>query len=137
MQMKSLEIKGTKKTPGVEFIPDKGIMNITGNSIPEDPTSFYQPIDDLLEEYVQNAHDTTVVNIKLYYFNTGTSKWLLYLFLKFKEINDNGKHVDINWYYEDEDEDCKEAGESYKSILKLPFHLVKYQPEEFVKINQQ
>jgi len=32
--------------------------------------------------------------------------------------------VEVNWYYEEDDEDMLEAGEDYESIIRVPFKMM-------------
>ena len=33
-------------------------------------------------------------------------------------------NIQINWFYEEDDEDMLEAGEDYESIIKVPFKMM-------------
>ncbi len=35
-----------------------------------------------------------------------------------------GAKVEVNWYYEEDDEDMFEAGEDYQSIINIPFKMI-------------
>ncbi|MDP4226386.1 MAG: DUF1987 domain-containing protein [Bacteroidota bacterium] len=125
--MESLFVEGTQKTPTVNFDASKGIIEIKGRSIPENSIEFYKPLVDWLENYAQNAQGSTVVNIQLEYFNTSSSKCILDVFKKLEAIYKNNHPVNINWYYEEDDEDMLEAGEDYESIIHVPFNMVEIQ----------
>ncbi|HSA04828.1 MAG TPA: DUF1987 domain-containing protein, partial [Tenuifilaceae bacterium] len=66
----------------------------------------------------------TVVNIRLEYFNTASSKCILDVFKKLEVLKKNSNDIVINWYYEEDDEDMLEAGEDYESIIKVPFKMI-------------
>lgn len=122
--MKSISIPGTPKTPSVEFDADTGKIEIKGRSIPENSIEFYKPLVDWLDEYATVAKDVTEVNIQLEYFNTSSSKCILDVFKKLENVNKSANKVEINWYYEEDDEDMLEAGEDYQSIIKIPFNMI-------------
>lgn len=122
--MKPIEIKGTPKTPSVTFNAEKGAMDIKGRSIPENSVEFYKPLVDWLEEYKAQPLPKTKVNIQLEYFNTSSSKCILDVFKKLETINKGDNDVEINWYYEEDDEDMLEAGEDYESIIQVPFNMI-------------
>lgn len=129
--MGNLLIQATKRTPLVRVDMATGMMEMKGNSIPEDPSEFFQKVEKAIDEYVKDPADKTIANIRLGIFNTSTSKWLLYLFMRLREFAQNsGKDVEINWFYEKDDEDALEAGESYQAVLKLPFHLIQVEGED-------
>jgi SiaC family regulatory phosphoprotein len=109
--MEPIIIDGTPKTPTIRFDSREGIFEIKGRSIPENSVEFYKPLNEWLDGYMQGPLDKTVVNIRLEYFNTSSSKCILDVF-------------EINWFYEEDDEDMLEAGEDYDSIIKVPFKMV-------------
>lgn len=122
--MESLIIDGTTKTPDVNFNAEKGILEVKGRSIPENSIEFYKPLVDWLEEYAQGPLAKTQVNVHLEYFNTSSSKCILDVFKKLETIHKNKYDVQINWYYEEDDEDMLEAGEDYESIIRVPFKMI-------------
>jgi hypothetical protein len=122
--METIIREGTPKTPYVRFDGDKGIIEIKGRSIPENSIEFYKPLIDWLEEYGNAALDETMVNIQLEYFNTSSSKCILDIFKKLEFIFKKGQRVEVNWYYEEDDEDMFEAGEDYQSIINIPFKMI-------------
>lgn len=125
--MKKISIEPTSTTPKI-FL-DKGILEIHGRSIMEDSDNFYKPIIEWLNNYKAAPSPSTVINIGLEYFNTASSKSFLNIFKKLEELRTISK-VNINWYYTVNDEDMYEAGEDYKSIINLPFKLIKLDNEE-------
>ena len=124
--MEPISIKGTPKTPEVNFDAETGLVEIKGRSIPENSIEFYKPLVDWLDSYKEIPTQDTKVNIQLEYFNTSSSKCILDVFKKLEEIFTKNEEtgVVINWYYEEDDEDMYEAGEDYQSILKIPFSMI-------------
>jgi hypothetical protein len=122
--MEPISIEGTAKTPTVKFNSEEGIIEIKGRSIPENSVEFYKPLVDWLEEYKKGPLPKTMVNIQLEYFNTSSSKCILDVFKKLEAIHKGKNEVEINWYYEEDDEDMLEAGEDYESIIRVPFKMI-------------
>ncbi len=122
--MEPIIIEGTPKTPTVKFDSAQGIFEIKGRSIPENSVEFYKPLVDWLESYKESPLPKTVVNIRLEYFNTSSSKCILDVFKKLETIHKAKNEVEVNWYYEEDDEDMLEAGEDYESIIRVPFKMV-------------
>ena len=125
MIMESIKIEGTTKTPTVDFDGSSGVLVIKGRSIPENSIDFYKPLVDWIDNYAENPNDLTVLNMQLEYFNTSSSKCILDVFKKLEQISKNGKEVQIQWHYEEEDEDMLEAGEDYDAIIDIEFQMVK------------
>ncbi len=122
--METIVREGTPKTPYVRLDGEKGIIEIKGRSIPENSIEFYKPLIDWLEEYGSNVDSDTAVNVQLEYFNTSSSKCILDIFKKLESIYKKGQKVEVNWYYEEDDEDMFEAGEDYQSIINIPFKMI-------------
>jgi len=122
--MEPIIIEGTPKTPSIRFDAREGIFEIKGRSIPENSVEFYKPLNEWLDLYMQGPLDKTVVNIRLEYFNTSSSKCILDVFKRLEAIHRSKHDVEINWYYEEDDEDMLEAGEDYDSIIKVPFKMI-------------
>ncbi len=124
--MEVIKIMGTDDTPNVILDPDNEIFEISGRSLPEDVSSFYEPILNWLEEYANNAKPKTAFTFKLVYFNTASSKMLLDILMKLEEIHEAGNEVLVQWYYPEDDEDMEEAGEEYADIVDIPFEQLSY-----------
>ena len=122
--MEPISIEGTAKTPTVKFNSAEGVIEIKGRSIPENSVEFYKPLVDWLEDYKSGPLPKTTVNIQLEYFNTSSSKCILDVFKKLEAIHKGKSEVEINWYYEEDDEDMLEAGEDYESIIRVPFKMI-------------
>jgi hypothetical protein len=122
--MEPIIIEGTPKTPSIKFDAREGVFEIKGRSIPENSVEFYKPLNEWLDQYMQVPLDKTVVNIRLEYFNTSSSKCILDVFKRLESIHRSRHDVEINWFYEEDDEDMLEAGEDYDSIIKVPFKMI-------------
>lgn len=124
--MEALLINGTEDTPNVNLNFETGEFIISGRSLPEDVTTFYQPIMDWIEVFGSNPKDMKF-QFKLEYFNTASSKILLDVLMKIEEIKEeSGKNFTIVWYSQDSDPDMKEAGEEYADIVEIPFEYLSY-----------
>jgi hypothetical protein len=114
MENKNLE-KG-KFTPRVLLDAENGLIEIEGDSLPENTYEFYQPILDWVEEYFKNPKLSTTINFELSYFNSGSSKALfdmMDILAAIKENDDKGLQIEINWIYDEENESMEEEGEEF------------------------
>jgi hypothetical protein len=121
--MNNLTLEGSAKTPTISFDPN-GKLELKGRSIPENSVEFYKQLNDWIDAYSNVPATSTIVDVKLEYFNTSSSKCILDLFKKLELLHRTGRDTVINWYYESDDEDMQEAGLDYKAILTIPFELV-------------
>jgi len=122
--MNKITIEATPKTPAINFDADLGKIEVKGRSIPENSIEFYRPLIAWLDAYTAAPLASTVVNVQLEYFNTSSSKCILDIFKRLENIAKAGSVVNINWFYEEDDEDMFEAGEDYQSIIKIPFKMI-------------
>lgn len=113
-----MKIKGTEDTPDINFDTEILKFEMTGRSMPEDAQSFYNPIIDYLEDFKGSKFH---LDFKVEYFNTASSKMILDFLMKMEEVSSNGIDVKVNWYYDADDEDMKEAGEEYSELVEIPF----------------
>jgi hypothetical protein len=127
MEPTLLCIKGTEDTPEIIYNPDSNELAITGRSLPEDVTSFYEPVFKWLDEYPSSGKETTNFAFKLEYFNTASSKIILDILLRLEDILQEGNQKpNVTWHYADGDDDMLEAGEEYKELVEVPFNLKAY-----------
>ena len=123
--MERFEVESTNKTPKVLLDPD-GLFKISGRSIHEDPSKFFDPMVDWIEEYCSNPKEVTTIEIKLEYFNSGSAKYILSILQTLSQLMNMGLKLVVNWYYEEGDDDILERGEYYASILDTNFNFIEY-----------
>lgn len=110
--MENLYVEGTDKSPYVDFKTD-GTMVLKGIGRIENTIEFFNPLFD----WTSNAEVATMkFDVDLEYYNTAFSKCLLEIF-KLLRKNENIKNVEVNWMYEEEDEDSYESGEMMKELF--------------------
>lgn len=120
-----IDIPSTDKTPAIKFDWEVGTLSIEGKSLVENAYDFYKPLLDELKEYCKKPCRQTIINIKLEYFNTSSSKSILDVLRKVEDIKSSSK-IKVNWYYEKCDDDMLEVGEDYQSIIKIPFTMIEF-----------
>jgi hypothetical protein len=128
--MKPLSIESTEFTPNVTFNPDKCYFEIAGVSRPENVMGFYDPLIKWLRDYekkvgsyIESAGEVKLV-IKLDYFNSSTSKYLLQVLEVFKAYVDAGHKVVVEWYYDEWDDQMLEDGEDLAEAVSLDFEFI-------------
>jgi hypothetical protein len=122
--MENLVIDGSAKTPSIDFDFESGTLELKGRSIPENSIEFYKPLNDWLDSYAGIPKGKTIVDVRLEYFNTSSSKCILDFFKRLEKVNQGSSVVTVNWYFETDDEDMQEAGEDYEAIVGLPFSII-------------
>ena len=124
--MEHLIIVKTDDTPEIDFNPGSKEMKISGRSLPEDVTVFYNPILKWLEEYAAAPKNPTILVLKMDYFNTASSKLILDILMKLEEIHEEHSCVKVEWHHLEDDEDMQEAGEEFADIVEIPFEIKAY-----------
>ncbi len=120
----SLKIEATAKTPKLKVIPSKGLIHVSGISIPEDPKSFYAPFHAAISDYMKDPNEKTIVEFKLEYFNTSTTLIIRNIIRRLKDFNST-TDLKVCWYFEEDDEDMEEVGEELKILFpELNFEII-------------
>ncbi|HEY9489164.1 MAG TPA: DUF1987 domain-containing protein [Chryseosolibacter sp.] len=118
--MNVLRLEGTEDTPTIILDKDKGIMELSGRSLPEDSTTFYKQVLDWIEVYASDPNPSTTFVFKLEYFNTASSKLLLDVLYALEDLPD----IRVKWYFNEEDEDMEEAGQEFCELVEIPFEFI-------------
>jgi len=124
--MENINIEATDETPKVIFNREEGLFEMSGKSLPEDVTIFYNPILTWLDGYALDPNAKTKFAFKMDYFNTASSKLILDILLKLEEINQKSGGIEIVWYYREGDEDIEESGDEYSELVEIPFKIKEY-----------
>ncbi|UKN01212.1 DUF1987 domain-containing protein [Paracrocinitomix mangrovi] len=114
--MKDISVELSELTPSIQSDLTNHKLSIEGISIPENSKEFYKPVKEWITEYNKSSNDALEVNLKLDYFNTSSSFCILEI-LKMLNSASGKKQVYVNWLYEADDEDMKEAGEEFQNIV--------------------
>lgn len=124
--MEVINIAATDETPKVILDTQNKVFEFSGKSLPEDVTTFYNPILDWLEAFGLEPSNPSKFVFKMDYFNTASSKLILDILMKLEEIHEEHNCIAVEWYFREDDEDMEEAGEEYKDIVDIPFEIKSY-----------
>ncbi len=127
--MKHLIIEKTKSTPFVHFNNETNVLQIKGESYPENTAKFYAPVFSWLEDFLPTTTGGGAVTaeLEINYFNSSSSKVLMDFFNRLEDVADQGCSVTINWRYHEENDMAVEYGEEFQEELsKVGFNLIKF-----------
>ena len=82
--------------------------------------------EKVLSQNITFEKSLLTINLKMTYFNSASSKFLLDILLEFMKFHSKGNKVEINWYYEDGDDEILESGEEMADMLGYTFNLIPY-----------
>jgi len=114
-------IAQTQTTPSAEF--RDGCLSIKGKSVPFDHPEMYEIIRDRLQIYGQNPEINTMIDISLTAINAVSKRSIVDTLIFLENLDKQGTHVKINWYYQPEDEDIMELGEILQASFDLEIDL--------------
>jgi hypothetical protein len=131
--MEKLTISPTSTTPEIKFSPGENIFYIRGLSAPEDVRALYYPVIEwitkFIDEIISDGKEKSVYTlssplrfrIDLEYFNSSTAKFLYDIFMELQRFGNSGIPFTIEWIYDEDDPDLKEAGLDIASLAGMEF----------------
>ncbi len=129
--MEVFKAKGTNVSPEVLFDPEALKFEVSGYSRPENVRDFYMPLLNWLEQFVKDLMERKpsisrpiAFNFRLVYFNSSSAKFMFDMVSIINEIHKNKFPVVINWYFDEEDEELREAGEELSEMANFPFSYI-------------
>lgn len=124
--MENLIIAKTTATPGIHFDYASGVLELRGESYPENTAAFYAPVFEWLKNFLNSGKEAALtVNLEIIYFNSSSSKALMNFFDLLEAAAKAGRKVIVNWIYAKGNEGALEYGEEFKEDLDtLEFNLV-------------
>src|SRR4051812_35054536 len=121
--MRKLFVEPTKTTPKISFDAG-GVLEIIGESYPENAMLFFKPVFDWLKDFIAETNTGIKFNFKLEYFNTSSSKCILNIMELLEQAYQAGRPVELNWYYKVNDDDILESGQEFAEDISLPFNFL-------------
>ena len=115
--------KSDSNTPYVKLDMERGKLTILGRSYPEHPELFFDPILSEISKYTDQSKITKMtLRIALEIMNSGSTK---YIFRIVRDLYEASDHMNIWWYYEEDDESMLDEGNIYKeSFPNSKFRLI-------------
>ena len=108
----NLQLEATKSSPSILF-EKSGKLKIEGKAIPDNAITFFEPLFMWIQRL--NSEDVDI-DINLDYMNTSASMQLFGLLRKLDE-NCSIFKINVNWHYEEDDEDHYETGLMFEERL--------------------
>lgn len=122
--MSVMQIEATTATPAVNWQPEAGVLELTGESYPENAIEFYTPILTAVAEYLQQGEKPALrLELNLSYLNTSSVKAMMDLLDLVEEAHGQGAMVQVNWYHDPDDDRAQEVAEEFCEDLTLPFSI--------------
>jgi len=131
--MKPLNIIGSQVTPSVFFDPETRELEISGYSRPENVRDFYFPLIQWIDDFdnfltkaksISSAIEPISFKFKFSYFNSSSAKFIYDIIVMLNGMQKSGIPLKIYWYYDEDDDELREAGEELSDMANVPFFFV-------------
>lgn len=129
--MEALTIESTEFTPRVSFDPATRVIQFEGVSRPENVSAFYNEVIDWMTGYESELYKNKVLGgkkfdikvvFKFSYFNSASAKMIYNLLESLVRIKNMGYNINIDWYYEEGDDQMHDDGEELSEAIDIPFN---------------
>ena len=121
--MNDLKIEGTQSTPAISSEYAAGVLEMRGDSYPENSFELFSPVLDWIEAYLHDGDRPLTLNLQLLYLNTSSVKAMMDIFDILEEAHGKGRKVAVNWYYDEQNERVAELAEEFKEDCTFPFNV--------------
>jgi hypothetical protein len=132
--MHKLFISQTASTPEIHFSPEEDLFVIRGTSSPEDVRAMYYPVIEWINGFIKtilegknklySSEKPLKFQADLAYFNSSSAKFIYDILSELKKLIPIGIPVVVEWHYDEEDIDLKEAGNDIAELLDMEFTYV-------------
>jgi hypothetical protein len=126
--MRPLDIHAGKTTPRILYSPEENIFQIIGSSLPENVYSMYEPVMGWIQEFIASPIMVPPLRIifKIQYYNSGSIRYFAEILTRIATLRDRGLQYSVEWHYEADDDNIREAGEDLSDISETPFTMILY-----------
>jgi hypothetical protein len=132
--MNRLHIDRTQNTPEITFSPDDNYFMIRGSSSPEDVRALYYPVIDWIRTFAEeiisgtnsnySSEKALIFQTDLDYFNSSSAKFFFDIFTELKKLAENDVRVLVEWFYDEEDTDQRDAGGDIATLVEMEFSFI-------------
>lgn len=123
-----IRIEGSSTRPSLLFNAASAEWIISGRCYHNDPRGVFEPVFSWLRGLERQCGRECRFQFRLEFFDTASYKVLLDMLAELKRRIAACTKVElsIQWFYEADDEDMRESGETLMEALRLPFELIGY-----------
>lgn len=126
--MDRLEIEPTKSSPFVRFDPNNGVMEIGGESYPENSHEFFGPLLTWIADFLESEPRDALFKVTLTYMNTSSIKYMIEILDRLESAHGSGSSIKVEWYCDADNERTLETVEELQEDFTMPFEVI---PQEF------
>ena len=123
--MADLCYEATDTTPAITLDRAERLLEIRGESYPENALEFYRPLVAAVDAVLAGGQEAGLtLRVELSYLNTSTVKVLMDLLDRAEDAHQEGVPVAVEWLYDPENDRSLEMAEELREDIAVPFRLV-------------
>lgn len=119
--MNELKIEGTQSAPAIFCDPAHGLVEMRGDSYPENSFELFSPVLEWIETYLRESTQALMLRLHLLYLNTSSVKAMMDIFDLLNDAHGQGRTVAVQWFYDAQNERVAELAEEFREDCEFPF----------------
>lgn len=119
--MNDLSLSQTTSTPAILADWDKGIIQMKGDSYPENSFEVFQPLIEWVETFLAQTSRPLHLELELVYLNTSSIRSMMDIFDQLEAAHKNGGQVSAHWAYDVNNERVGSLAEEFREDCSFPF----------------
>lgn len=119
--MDDLKIEGSQSTPAIFCDAVHGVVEMRGDSYPENSFELFSPVVAWIERYLRDSGQALMLRLHLLYLNTSSVKIMMDIFDLLNDAHAKGRAVSVHWFYDEQNERVAELAEEFREDCDFPF----------------
>lgn len=119
----SFTLPGTQTTPTITADWDLGLLQLSGDSYPENSFDFFTSTLDWVESYLRQENRPLRLELRLVYMNTSSVKVMMDIFDLLEEAHREGRDVGVDWFFDSRNERVELLAEEFREDCTFPFRI--------------
>lgn len=119
--MNNLTIEGTQSAPAITCDIARGVVEMRGDSYPENSFELFSPVMDWIDAFLRNGERPLTLKLHLLYLNTSSVKAMMDIFDMLNEAHLRGRQVEVAWLYDEQNVRVAELAEEFREDCRFPF----------------
>ncbi|GIZ52251.1 biofilm regulation phosphoprotein SiaC [Noviherbaspirillum aridicola] len=122
--MQDIQIASTQSTPAIRTNFADGVIEMRGDSYPENSYELFTPVLDWIEAYLREPARPLRLVLHLLYLNTSSVKAMMDIFDLLEQAHREQRDVSVRWYYDEQNERVAELAEEFREDCSFPFDIL-------------
>ncbi len=119
--MTDFYIAGTQSTPEIRSDWDGGLLQMRGDSYPENSFELFSQVFDWMDQFLRETDHALTLQLHLLYLNTSSIKAMMDIFDTLEAAHGEGREVSVVWTYDPRNERVAELAEEFREDCTFPF----------------